>query len=150
MNFYRKQRGVAAVELALLLGFILVPLAFGITELGRAIYQYNTLVKATRDAARFLSEQSAGNANSIAVATCLAVYGNKTCTGSVLAPNLTTSMVSVCDSVNSSTCPSELFFDSGMNMVRVSITGYQFTSLVPIHVTNINFGPISTKMRQAL
>ena len=90
---------MAAVELGLLI-FPLVLLAFGITEFGRAIYEYNALTKATRDATRFLSSQSPGDPNDITTAKCLAVYGNKACTSPALAPNLTMSMVTVCDSSN--------------------------------------------------
>lgn len=154
MNIYRKQRGVAAVEL----GIVLIPLvllAFGITEFGRAIYQYNALAKATRDATRFLSAQGPGDANDISAAKCLTVYGNKACTGNPLIPNLTTAMVTVCDSSN---CPSHLnqttSTESGVsgpiNLVTVTVTGYPFTSLVPFVVPSMAFGEISTTMRQVL
>jgi Flp pilus assembly protein TadG len=147
MNRYRKQRGVAAVEFAILMTFILVPLLFGITEFGRAMYQYNTLLKGTRDAARFLSMQGPGDPADIGVAQCLTVYGNKTCTGSPLVPNLTTAMVSVCDS---SICPSHLNQPTGsgvVNLVSVTVSGYAFTSLVPFVVPGFTFDDISTTMR---
>ena len=53
------QRGVAIVEFALILPFLLL-LTFITTEFGRAIYQYNTLTKSVRDAARYLSIQMPG------------------------------------------------------------------------------------------
>lgn len=149
MNNYRKQRGVAAVELAILL-IPLVLLAFGITEFGRAIYQYDALAKASRDAVRFLSGQGPGDVNDISAAKCLAVYGNKACTGNPLAPNLTTAMVTVCDSSN---CSSHLNQPTGsgvINLVTVTVNGYPFTSLVPFVMPSMNFGPISTTMRQVL
>lgn len=149
MNTYQKQRGVAAVELGLIL-IPLVLLAFGITEFGRAIYQYNSLTKATRDATRFLSAQGAGDANDISAAKCLAVYGNKTCTSPVLVPNLTTAMVSVCDSSN---CPNHQNQATGsgvINLITVTVNGYPFNSLVPFVVPSITFGPVSTTMRQVL
>lgn len=49
-----RQRGVAAVELAILLPFLLL-LVLGTAEFGRAFFQYNTLTKAVRNGARFLS-----------------------------------------------------------------------------------------------
>ena len=90
------QRGVAAVELAIVLIPMLV-LCFGITELGRALYQYNGLVKATRGAARYLSQQSLASppagetADSIRLkARSLALCGAFNCSGvSPLVPNLT-------------------------------------------------------------
>lgn len=146
----RKHRGVASVELA----FLMIPLlllTFGTTEFGRAIYQYNTLAKSTRDAARYLSAQSAGDAVDVATAQCLAVYGNTDCTGTVLLPGLTASMVTVCDSVS---CPStHLNQTTGsgvLNLVTVTISGYQFTSLVPFIAPNLAFKNISTTMRQNL
>ena len=47
-----KQKGVAAVELALIIGPMLIAF-FGITEIGRALYQYNALVKSARAAVRY-------------------------------------------------------------------------------------------------
>jgi hypothetical protein len=55
-----QQKGVAAVEFAILLPLLLL-IVFGITEFGRALYAYNTLVKATRDAARYYAIQQPGN-----------------------------------------------------------------------------------------
>lgn len=146
-----RQRGVAAVEFAFLLTFILVPVAFGITEFGRALYQYNTLDKATRDAARYLSTQAAGTG--IGIAQCLAVYGTQDCSGQPLAPGLTVANVNICDAIS---CPSDHIVSTSLgsfHLVTVSIGGgqansYQFFSIVPFIVPDINFGPISTTMRQ--
>jgi Flp pilus assembly protein TadG len=151
MTRFRKQRGVASVELAFLI-IPLVLLTFGTTEFGRAIYQYNTLAKATRDAARFLSGQGPGDAVDLASAKCLAVYGNTDCSGGItLLPGLTTDMVTVCDSIS---CPStNLNQPTGsgvINLVTVTISGYQFTSLVPFIAPNMTFNNISTTMRQIL
>lgn len=49
-----QQRGVAAVEFALVI-FILLLAVAGIIEFGRAFWYYNALAKATRDGARFLA-----------------------------------------------------------------------------------------------
>lgn len=149
MKKYQKQRGVAAIELALLI-FPLVLLAFGMSEYARAIYQYNTLTKATRDAARFLSSQSPGDPNDIATAKCLAVYGNRSCTLPALVPDLTMSMVSVCDSTNCADHQAQSTGSGVINLVSVRIDGYAFTSLVPLRVPDMTFGRISTTMRQVL
>ena len=53
-------RGGPLIEFALLLP-ILIGLAFGASELGRAIYTYNTLDKTVRDAARHLSQHGPGD-----------------------------------------------------------------------------------------
>ena len=149
MPFFRKQRGAAAVEM----GIVLIPLvllAFGVTELGRAIYQYNTLVKATRDASRFLSAQGAGDPNDAVTARCLVVHGNQGCTGTPLVPYLTTGMVDVLDSSNSGSHLNQATGSGVINLVTVRVTGYPFTSLVPFAVPNITFGPLGTTMRQVL
>lgn len=151
MRTKTKQKGVAAVEFAFLLTFILVPVAFGITEFGRALYQYNTLDKATRDAARYLSTQAAGTG--IGIAQCLAVYGTQDCSGQPLAPGLSVGNVNICDAVS---CPSNHIVSTSLgsfHLVTVSIGGgqkppYQFISIIPFIVPNINLGPIGTTMRQ--
>lgn len=51
---HSRQKGAAAVELALVLSFLLL-IAAGIIEFGRAIWYYDALSKATRDAARLMS-----------------------------------------------------------------------------------------------
>jgi len=151
----RRQRGVVAVEFALLVIPMLV-MVFGITEFGRAMYQYNTLVKATRDATRYLSTQAAGTG--VSAAQCLAVYGNETCgaAGTELVPGLTTAMVTECDA---SSCPAtHLAVTTGagaVNLVTVTIQGYEFQSLVSFSIggfsvglPNVTFGGVSTTMRQ--
>jgi len=135
------------------LGILMIPLtvlAFGITEYGRAIFQYNTIVKGARDATRYLSQYGPGDATQIGVAKCLAVYGNRTCTGTSLVPGLTTSLVQVCDRTN---CADHLNQPTGagvVNLVTVTVDGFPFKSLVPLMVNDITFGPIHTTMRQVL
>lgn len=151
-------RGAVAVEFALLL-IPLLTLAFGVTEFGRALFQYNILAKTVRDSARFLSVENPSDASyPLAEAKCLTVYGNTGCTGAPLVSGLTTAMVKVCNPVNASDCPGENFsavatgFGS-INLVEVKIVGYPFTSLslpfVP-GLDSIVFGPIHTTMRQVL
>ena len=54
------QQGLAAVEFAIVLPLILL-MALAITELGRGLYQYNTLSKAVHDGARYLSDRAVNN-----------------------------------------------------------------------------------------
>jgi Flp pilus assembly protein TadG len=149
------QRGVAAVEMGLLL-VPLVTLVFGITELGRAIYQYNAIAKSVRTAARFLSQYEAGDGARATQARCLVVHGNTACTGAVLAPGLTTSMVQVADAANTPGLKFQPIVAPGgaqvgiTNLVRVTVTGYQFTSLVSFVVPNITFDPIRATLTQAI
>lgn len=132
-------RGVAAIEFAILL-IPLVIMTFGMTELGRAFYVYNELVKTTRDASRFLAMQSRGVGET--EARCLVLHGKTVCTGTPLVPDLSADMINI---------GYELAVDTGhgsVDMVRVTITDYPFTSIVPWVVTDFVFGPISCTMRQ--
>lgn len=154
----KHQRGVAAVEF----GILIIPLTlmlFGLFEYGRAIYQYNTLVKATRDATRYLTTVSAGNAsNEWDTARCIASYGNPACEGTPLVPNLTAAMVRICDSTSCAATHSAVDTTKGaVNLVTVTITGYQFKSLInfpigglSVGAPDITFGDISNTMRQVL
>ena len=70
----KRQRGVASVEFALVLPFLLI-LTFITTEFGRAIWEYNTLAKSVRDSARYLSIKTPEDPVAIANARSLTVYG---------------------------------------------------------------------------
>ncbi|TMH08287.1 MAG: pilus assembly protein [Betaproteobacteria bacterium] len=139
-------RGVAAVEFALLLPPLLLML-FGTTEFGRAIYTYNTLDKAARDAVRYLSQHGPGDTTAQAEARCLAAYGNTTCSGSPLAPGLTTANVTVCDALS---CPAtHAAQPTGLgviSLVSVTVTGYAYSSMVQFVMPDITFKDISVTM----
>lgn len=153
------QRGVAAVEMAIIILPMLI-LCFGITELGRALYQYNGLVKATRGAARYLSQQNLAappvgeTAESIRLrARSMALCGNFVCADlPALVPNLTLAMIDVCDPV---ACPLTHFNVSTgqgtLSLVSVTIGGgqstrYAFQSIVPWVVPDITFRPVGITM----
>lgn len=148
-----KQGGVAAVEFAIL--FIpLIFMAFGTTELGRALYEYDTLAKSARNAARYLTTLAPGNG--FATAKNLAVYGNEAGTGPALAPGLTTDMVQICDSsFDNATCPdhSAAVNGAGVNLVTITIDDYPFSPVVSLvnlgfGLGPFTFGPISVTMHQ--
>lgn len=144
------QRGVAAVEFGLLLTPLIL-MIFGTTELGRAIYSYNTLDKTVRDASRHLSQHGPGDAIIAAQAKCLAVYGTTDCSGSPVAPGLTTGMVTICDA---SLCPSthanQLTGLGSINLVTVGIQNYAFDSVVEFVIPDMTFNNISTTLRAQL
>ena len=56
-NGVRRQHGIATVELAIVAPILLLIL-LGVAEMGRALFQYNTLSKAVRDSARYYSTLS--------------------------------------------------------------------------------------------
>jgi len=151
----QRQRGVAMLELAICMT-LLITLVFGITEFGRAMFQYDTLAKSARDAARFLAVRDPSAAGAVGDAKCMAVYGNPNCTGTALAPGLTTGMVSVCYAADPA-CAANYQSQGAspvINLVGVTIGGannpYVFTSAVPFVVPSFNFGAISVTMRQVL
>jgi hypothetical protein len=140
----RGQWGVALIEFALVLPLLLV-VTFICTEYSRALFQYNTLTKSVRDAARYLSTQNPGT--KIAEAKNLVVYGNPFGTGSPLVIGLTLSQV-----------PDPVWQLAGtspvINTVTISVTNYTFTPLFG-SVFGLNFGAmtfpsISATMRAAL
>lgn len=144
-----RQQGVAAVEMAILL-MPLIFIVFGITEFGRAFYQFNTVTKATRDAARYLSAQQPGSKDT--EATCLVRYGNTSCSGTLLAPALGTATVTICDWQR---CADHLAQGTApvVNLVSVTVSNYQFVSLVPFvtsDLSTITFGQIRTVMKANL
>lgn len=169
-----KQRGIAAVELALVLLPLLI-LCFGITEIGRALYLYNGLVKATRGAARHLSQQNLSyppvgkTANDLRnEAIFMALCGRPACasTDAPLVSGLALDQIariSVCDPISCAGSHYAVSTGQGnVNLVSVTIgispfagayryqggapAAYAFTSIIPWVIPSIDFGPISTTM----
>ncbi|MEJ7929745.1 TadE/TadG family type IV pilus assembly protein [Ramlibacter sp. AN1015] len=114
-----KQRGVALVEFALVVPFLLTLMLVTI-EFSRAFYQYNTLTKAVRDAARYLSVQMPGTG--VEEATNLIVYGTTTPGTQPLAPGLSATHVD-------EPVWSVIGAAPTVNVVTVRIQGYQFVPL---------------------
>jgi hypothetical protein len=73
LNGIRRQHGIAVIELAIVAPIMLLIL-LGVAEMGRALFQYNTLSKAVRDSARYYSTEVFGG-NNIAGAINLVKYG---------------------------------------------------------------------------
>lgn len=124
-----RQRGAAIVELAMILPVLLL-LSFITTEIGRAVYQYNTITKSVRDAVRYLSVQTPGTG--LIEARNLVVYGNTAGTGEPLAPGLELSQV-----------PDPTWQVVGatpvINTVTITVTGYTFQSMFA-SAFGVNFG----------
>ncbi len=140
----RKQKGVALVEFALILPFLLM-LSIITFEFGRAVWQYNTLTKSVRDAARYLSIQTPGT--KIAQARNLMVYGNLAGSGAPLALGLTPSHV-----------PDPTWQTAGaapvINTVTVRISGYtfnpMFSTVFGLPIGNVTYSDITATMRSYL
>jgi Flp pilus assembly protein TadG len=141
LKTHRGQRGVALVEFALVLPLVLV-MTCVTTELGRAYYQYNTITKSVREAARYLSVRTAGvdeiNAKNIVV------YGNPDAVGSPIVAGLTLANVSIPPRGTVGSYPI-------LNTVTVTVSGYTFIPMVSsvfgFNLNNIAFGAIQATMR---
>ena len=140
----RKVRGVALVEFALVLPLLLL-LSFITTEFGRALYEYNTVVKSVRNAVRFLSVQTPETLTT--EARNMVVYGNTAGTGQPLALGLTLARV-----------PTPTWqtvgVDPVMQTVTVRVSGYSFTPLftgtLGLPMSSLTYSDISATMRAAL
>ena len=97
-----KSRGVAAVEMAVVLPLILL-LLFVTAEIGRAFMQYNTLTKSVRDSVRILAAEAVLGQTGLVLIDAdlsdtiksLTVYGDMTGAGIPILPGLTTADVAV-------------------------------------------------------
>lgn len=96
----RRERGIAAVELALLLPIFLFAV-YATAEFGRALYQFNILSKSVRGAAQYLARYGsvAGvmspTGAQLTIAKNLVVYGAPVASGTALLPGLSTGNVTV-------------------------------------------------------
>lgn len=143
------QRGVAAIEFALL-ATLLLTLMLGAAEFGRALYQYNTVVKNTRSAVRYLSAYAPGNSAAGTAAANLAVYGTTTAGNTPLVPGLSTSLVSVKDATNHS---QNALVETGrgvIDLVTVTVSGLTFVPLASWVLPTFTYAPISATMRQGV
>ncbi|KQX22536.1 TadE/TadG family type IV pilus assembly protein [Variovorax sp. Root434] len=145
---HRTQHGAALIELALIMPLLLL-LTFITTEFGRAVYEYNAVVKSTRDAVRYLSVQTPNT--HIDEARNLIVYGNTAGTGTPLARGLSLS------NVPAGSCCTWQSAGAGpiVTTVTVRVSSYSFQSLFPsvmgVVLTgangNIVFSDITATMR---
>lgn len=71
MRKHTKSKGVAAIEFAIVLP-LLLSVAFIIVELARAMYEYDSLVKNARAAARYLTTVDPSNSENRDRAICIA------------------------------------------------------------------------------
>jgi Flp pilus assembly protein TadG len=151
----QRQKGVALVEFALILPFLLL-LSIMAIELGRAIWEYNILTKSVRDAARYLSIQTPFEQIGIDRARNLMVYGNVSDTaGGPLAIGLSLSNVpdpSCCTWQTVATGPGGT--GPVIRTVTVRIRGYtfrpMFASMFGTSFPTVRYSDISATMRSYL
>lgn len=116
-----KQAGVVAVELAVMVPILLL-LMLSVAEIGRMLYQYNTLVKSTRDGARYAASNAAFGSTGIII-----VDNTPGSDWSVMKSN--TANLVACGFVNcSGTTP--VLSNLGSNNVNVYTQGHDRTHVI--------------------
>lgn len=134
-----RERGLATIEFVLTIPVLLL-LMLATGEIGRLLFQYNTLSKAVRDGARYAAANASVGTTRIVNITAatrnetrnLVVTGNRLGTGTPLLPGLNVNNVSV--------------VDAGNGFVSVSAT-YTYTPVLGATLQTFGFGaPINMNM----
>ncbi|MGV6826250.1 MAG: TadE/TadG family type IV pilus assembly protein [bacterium] len=127
------QKGLAVVEFAIALPLIAL-LALAVTELGRGLYQFNTLSRAVHDGARYLSDVARNGIGEVDVSTFVSNTENLVIYGTITQGNSGDELLY--DFVNRgsvSVTPDYILMsdgDTADNHIRVSAT-YTFNPLFP-------------------
>ena len=137
------QRGQSLLEFAVVLPVLLL-LGLGVVEFSRAYFQYNTLSKAVREGARYMSDH-AYDPIEIAKAQNITVYGNREGTGSPCLPGLSAANITI---TPRNPDPDTASRTNPPRWVRVGVTGYAFQPLFPgiVPISSFTFTP-SVEMR---
>jgi hypothetical protein len=148
----RGQRGIAIVELALVL-LPLVLLLAAAAEFGRAFYTYNILAQGVRGATRYLALVDNPDKPSLQQEVRnLVRFGNVDGTGSELVAGLTEAMIQICTPSDDSACTedhSAVATGSGtLDLVSVRIVGFTYTPMFSAVITApLAFSSIGLTMR---
>ncbi|MEQ1438725.1 TadE/TadG family type IV pilus assembly protein [Fontimonas sp. SYSU GA230001] len=133
----RRQRGLTTVEFAFA-GVVVLVLLFAVIEIGRAMFVWNTLGEATRRAARLAAVCPPGHASVLRAALLNNPDGSST---SNHIRGLTTANVSV-EYLNGAGAATAVI--GNMAFVRVSITGFTHTLLIPFLTQTLTVPPFRT------
>jgi len=114
------ERGVALLEFAIG-ATVFLSAVFGVLEVGRLLWAHNSLVDATRRAARYAVNQGMSS-QAQTEAKNMAVYGNAAGTGQPLVQDLATSQVVI----------TYQNFELGGGTVTVMIENYDFNFVLPL------------------
>ena len=126
------QRGVAAVEFALIAG-LLCTLLLGVMEMGRLLWTWNAAVEATRYGARLAVVCDLNDSHiKTRMISRLPSLGTANITISYLNPP---AAVNTCTAAN-------------CKAVRVSLTGYTFTASIPFVPMTLTLPAFSTTLRK--
>jgi Flp pilus assembly protein TadG len=135
----RRQRGTTTVEFAIV-ATVLFTVLFGVIEVGRALFVWNTLTEATRRGARVAAVCPVNHASVARVA----VFGEPLAgDASPILSNLRTANVQV-DYLDETGTSTAIFED--IRYVRVGITNYQHRLIIPFLTTTITAPPFTTTL----
>ena len=133
MNGRSQERGQSLIEFAMVLPILLL-LAMGTIEFGRAYYQYNTLSKSVREGARYMSMHGYTTAEQTN-AKRMACHGNTTGSGTPCVPGLTTGNIAVTSRGGGTTLATP------PQWIKVAVTGYNFQPLFPSIIPSVPLTP---------
>ncbi len=118
-----QQRGVAAVEFALLL-MVMITLVAGILELGRTFWYYDAMSKATRNGARAMSVAAKATLGTVGAPAAIAQVVADVGSAGVIGFESDNVLVLCVSSTNVETACADASSPIG---VRVRVTGYSMT-----------------------
>lgn len=130
-NFIKCSRGAILVEAAIVLPIFLLLLG-ATAEFGRFFYTYNTLSKATRASARFISKRQLEDGNNLQLARNIAVYGNTSASGNTIMQGLTTGNIVITPTTGTP------------ETITVSVQNFVYQPIFAIGVGEIPISPSTT------
>lgn len=133
-NMKGDERGAALLEFAIG-ATIFVTAMFGVLEIGRMLWVHNSLVDATRRAARYAVNQGMGTGAQTG-AKNMAVYGNAAGAGQPLVPDLSASQVKI----------TYQNFQLGGGTVTAEIENYDFSFVLPLVSKTITLPAYKTSL----
>jgi Flp pilus assembly protein TadG len=138
-----RQKGLAAVETALVAGVVLTIL-FGVFEVARLFFVVNALEEATRRGARVAAvcQVTDGAINEIAIFNGSGGGANSPLVGGLSTANISLEYINFNGTVVGD--PDTDFMD--IDAVRVSIQNYQHDLIIPFFMRTITMPEISTTM----
>ena len=134
-----RQRGATTVEFAIV-GAVALTVLFGVIEIGRALFVWNTLSEATRRGARLAAVCPMNHPAVKRVAILSNPGGPDT---SPVVSGLSTANVTVAYLQDDGSAAASY---SQTKYVRVSITGYELTLFIPFVTPTITAPPFSTTL----